>query len=86
MSLRTEPCEMHELTNCAICTGQDQKFRADLAEPQVDRGLLPRLPGGPTIQARFAGTCAGCGRRYFQGDPIHHSRDYDGWIGVGCCA
>ena len=86
MSLTTEPCEKHELTNCSICTGKDRKFRASLEEPQYDRGALPKIPGGATIFANYPSTCAGCGRRYPKGEPIHHSQDHDGWVGVSCCA
>lgn len=79
------PCDLHELTNCSICTGVGKRFEATLAEPVVDRGLPPRIPGGPTIFARYGGTCAGCGRRYEINDAIHHDREQDGWVGVECC-
>lgn len=81
-----EPCELHEVTNCSICTGQDKKFEASL-EPSYDqdRGVAPLIGGGPTIFAHYPGTCASCGRRWQEGDPIHRPRDGDGWIGVECC-
>jgi hypothetical protein len=86
VSTATTPCDLHELTNCSICTGADKRHEASLQESEYDRGALPRLPGGPTIHAKFSGSCAGCGRRYPAGTPIHHSSEYDGWIGVECCA
>lgn len=86
MSLRDQPCEKHELTNCSICTGVDKQFDSSLTEAAYDQGLPPRIAGGPTIFANFAATCASCGRRYPKGEPIHHSREDDGWIAVSCCA
>ena len=80
-----EPCDLHEITNCATCTGADKKFEASLQDPWVDSGPPPRIPGGVTISARYHGTCANCGRRYQAGEAIHRSPETDGWVGVSCC-
>lgn len=81
-----EPCEKHEVSNCSFCTGADAAYEQSLRDPVVDRGLPPRIPGGPTIFARHYGRCTGCGRGYDVGDAIHYPRDTsDGWYGVACC-
>lgn len=82
-----EPCELHEVSNCSICTGVDKKYEASLELPSYDRDgeVLPVIPGGPTIWSKFPGTCTSCGRRWQDGEPIHHPREGDGWIGVACC-
>lgn len=81
------PCDLHEVTNCTYCTGNDKRFEESLVDPEPDASTpLPVIPGGPTIRARFAGNCKSCGRRYQVNEGIHHDRDADGWIGVECCA
>lgn len=80
------PCELHEMLNCSTCTGVDKRHAESLREVAWDRGSLPRISGGPTIWAQYHGTCLSCGRRWEPGDPIHRSEEYDGWIGVACCA
>jgi hypothetical protein len=80
-----EPCDLHEVSNCSICTGADKRYVASLEEPMYDRGLPPRIPGGPTIFARHVGHCTGCGRRWEPGDAIHRDPELDGWVGVDCC-
>lgn len=86
-------CDMHDMLNCADCTGVTAQHQASLKEtPDWTRRQngelpsLPYIPNGPTIYSKFAGNCAGCGRRYPVDEPIHYDREVDGWIGVGCCA
>ena len=86
-----QPCDLHDLSNCAICNGTERRFQESLKETPVwtrrreaaDAGGPRR--SGPTIAARFDGHCAGCGRSYGEGDFITHSRDDDGWI-AECCS
>lgn len=82
-------CDKHELSNCAECSGAAARLNESLKEPthwQTQRGgPLPRIEGGPTIYAKFAGNCAGCGRRYQPAEPIHYDSDVDGWVAVECC-
>ena len=80
-----EPCDLHELTNCAICSGAAAKHEESLRELVQDRGAAPYIPGGTTIFASFPGSCMDCGRRFEKGDLIHSRRGQDGWIGVECC-
>lgn len=84
-----EPCDLHELTGCSICTGVDRTYSASLVEQATtweDTPVPRRIEGGPTIRARFAGHCAGCGRSYPPGEPIHRPAKSDGWLAVECCA
>lgn len=39
---------------------------------------------GPWIEARFHGTCRGCGGPTEPGEMIRHSRDEDGWLCSEC--
>jgi hypothetical protein len=39
---------------------------------------------GPWIEARYYGTCRGCGQRWEPGDLIAHDDDEDGWICTVC--
>lgn len=82
------PCELHEITNCSVCTGWDKAYQDTLEDsPPDDLPPLPRHPDGhPSIYSRFPGTCIGCGRRYERWTPIHHSQEHDGWVGLDCCA
>lgn len=81
------PCDLHELTNCAICSGADKTYIETLRETIPD-GPPPRIPGNVVIWARFFGYCVGCGRPYQVGAAIRRpSRgvDHGGWFAVDCC-
>lgn len=80
------PCDLHEVTNCSICTGADKAYEETLREPTPE-GPPPHISGGVTIWAQFPGHCAQCGHSYQPNAAIH--RPYGGldggWIGVDCC-
>ena len=82
------PCDLHDLSNCATCSGADRGFDQSLADAVPD-GRPEPIPGGVTIWAEFGGSCGRCGSRILVGDPIwreYGSFNDEGWIGVLCCA
>lgn len=83
------PCDLHEVTNCGFCTGAAKKFDESIKESfsEVDTSVpLPKILGGVSIYARFAGNCDGCGRRYPQDTPIFRPTDNStGWVVIECC-
>ena len=79
----TEPCNLHEITNCSICTGLDKE---QLAE---DTGTLwsdfgQYRPLGTVFAAQRAGRCASCGHRFEAGADIRWSSDVSGWVEKEC--
>lgn len=48
----TEPCELHELTGCSICSGLDKKMAAEEHE-EMPAQSAPWF-------ARYSGVCARC--------------------------
>lgn len=67
MTLEDRPCERHEMRWCAICSGADKPTK-------------PRATG-PTIAARYPGTCAcGCGRSWQAEASITYSDEAGGWV------
>ena len=51
---------------------------AELAEQGLEREV------GPFIEARYEGTCRGCGGRWEPGDFIAFAAGEDGWICADC--
>lgn len=67
-----EPCFLHEITNCSICTGLDKKLAAEERESFE--------LNGPTAYALYPGKCPKCGEQFEVGKLIY--RTEAGWI---CC-
>lgn len=65
-----EPCELHEITNCSVCTGLDKKLAAQ------DRSEFR-----PVTQAKFESKCVSCGETYPAGTTIYLNDD-NWWT---CC-
>lgn len=90
VDLRTEPCFLHEITNCSTCTGLDKKLAAEESFPTFDvggwNGVVQAMRGRApnTFPARYAGKCAGCGERFNAGAPIRADSS-GGWL-AGCCS
>lgn len=84
----SEPCDKHELTNCAICNGDAARQAASFRNEYEDTGVLPIVPGCTVIASQFPGTCSGCGRWYPENTPIARPRGEasPGWLVVDCCA
>ena len=85
--MNAEPCALHDLSNCATCSGAARQHERSLVDERPD-GRPDPIPGGVTIWAEFHGTCGRCSGRIFPGDPIW--REYgsfldEGWVGVECC-
>jgi hypothetical protein len=76
-----EPCELHELTGCSICSGLDKKLAAE--DAPVDLETLGSPPPGHAW-AQWPGRCAGCREPYDRGDMIRFSKTADGFVGT-CC-
>lgn len=87
-----EPCDKHEISNCALCSGAAEAFDRSLGtsfdEDVLEPGdPLPIILGAVVIRSKFAGTCAGCGRRLHEGTTIFQDRaTNDGWKGYACCS
>ena len=80
------PCDLHEITNCSVCTGADKRFQRSLEDPLPDPDApVPYIPGGITMHAKFDGNCAGCGRRYPVGTIIHRPHELGEWYSIECC-
>lgn len=78
----TQPCDLHEMTGCSICSGLDKKLAAE--NGPVDLMTLGSPPPGHAW-AQWPGKCAGCGDNFDRGDPIRFSRSANGWVGAVCC-
>lgn len=84
--MTTAICDLHELTNCAICNGDLKRQESSLMAPAPVDGQAPKIPGGTTIFAHWGGVCAACGGRYEATDLIYRPYDdSEGWLGVDCC-
>lgn len=88
--MSTSPCEKHELTGCATCSGAEARYNQSLKDQPLladPDSSLPYIPGGVTIHSKFPGYCASCGRPWDVGTPIHraYGENDHGWIGVECC-
>lgn len=57
-----QPCELHELTGCSICSGLDKKLAAEEFEVPAH---------GYQIEARWAGKCPKCGEEWPVGQAIY---------------
>jgi hypothetical protein len=68
----TEPCDLHELTGCSICSGLDKKLAA---EEQETFEL-----NGPTAYALYSGKCPKHEGYFTAGTKIYRSEA--DWI---CC-
>lgn len=82
-------CDIHEIDNCADCTGATARHRDSLKDApawqvQQERGTIPFISGGTTIRARFPGSCAGCGARFEANDVIFSPQMESGWY-AECC-
>lgn len=65
-----EPCELHEITNCSVCTGLDKRLAAE-EKPEWT---------GATWTAQHPGKCPRCGEFFDVGATIYSSDS--GWM---CC-
>jgi hypothetical protein len=85
MGILIEPCELHEITNCSICTGLDKMLAAEQAPSYAaEVGRVAGLPPGHR-RAQWDGSCKSCGTEYDAGEVIRFSKTADGWVGIGCC-
>lgn len=83
-------------TGCADCAPKPRRMRGRSApgfwlDEAADFGALYELAEsgaddgpGPVIEARFSGSCRGCGRRWEPGNTIVYSDEEDGWICATC--
>lgn len=87
MSLSNSPCDKHELTNCAECTGAAARHAETLIDSRWSGDVLPLVAGFTVIASQFPGTCGQCSRWYPEGSVICRERGQDsiGWIGYDCC-
>lgn len=69
-----EPCEKHEVSNCAFC----RPTTASVQRRALERPLL-----GPWFEARWPGNCDGCDEEYQAGDQIR--ADGEGGYLYGTC-
>lgn len=80
---------------CTDCVPKPQKMRGRSApgfwlDEAADFGALYELAEsagdtpGPAIEARFSGSCRGCGGRWEPGDTIAYSDEEDAWICATC--
>jgi hypothetical protein len=86
-----EVCELHEVSNCSICTGLDKQLQ--IREQQrttratTGRSVRIRLealpPGG--VHAMYPGRCANCGVFFEAGEAIRYSESADGFVSMECC-
>lgn len=87
--MNLEPCELHEISNCATCSGADKKFEVSISRShdfEDPDDPLPVIPGATVMRARYAGNCVRCGRRYEQGAAIFQSfKSDEGWSSALCC-
>lgn len=75
-------CELHEVSNCSVCSGLDKKLAKE--DAPVDLETLGSPPPGYTW-AQWPGKCAGCGQDFDRGEPIRYSKTSEGFVGNGCC-
>jgi hypothetical protein len=68
----TQPCDLHELTGCSICSGLDKKLAAEEKETFTVIG--------PAIRSEYPGKCPKCGDFFPGGTAISYTEA--GWI---CC-
>jgi hypothetical protein len=60
-----EPCELHEITGCSICSGLDKRLAEQDRTPTI-------------ICARFGGKCSRCGEWHEPGQQLTHQGDV--WV------
>lgn len=70
--MTSEPCDLHELTGCSICSGLDKRIVAG------ERKTFE--PTGQSMCARYAGKCPRCGEWFDVSTRIY--RTEAGWV---CC-
>lgn len=75
-------CELHEVSNCSVCSGLDKKLAKE--DAPVDLETLGSPPPGYTW-AQWPGKCVGCGQDFDRGEPIQYSKMSEGFVGNGCC-
>lgn len=77
-----QPCELHELTGCSICSGLDKQLQAEEEQETAPQWLAPGV-----VAAGWPGKCAGCGADYPAGTPIRHSSALGGFTPTSgeCC-
>ena len=91
--ISTEPCDLHEITNCSTCSGLDKKLAKEDAEadlgptsPMSWSSLAAAVVEPGEVIAKWSGNCAWCGRRYEAGETIKFSQKHDGWVTVMGCS
>lgn len=87
--MTVEVCELHEVSNCSICSGLDKRLQerertrpTGGARVRVMR-FEPLPPGG--VHSSYSGRCAGCGVFYEAGEPIRYDATVEGWVSMECC-
>jgi hypothetical protein len=68
-----ERCQTHEMLNCAICNGDDRRFRQSTATSFT------------SFPARYPGTCHSCGASLEVGQIIHYKYSADAGKNVVIC-
>lgn len=81
-----EPCDLHAVSNCSMCSGLDKRLQAQTRQRGTGsrRVRFERLPPGG-VHARYSGRCAGCGVFYEAGEAVRYSDIADGWVSMECC-
>jgi hypothetical protein len=76
-----QPCDLHELTGCSICSGLDKQLAAEDAE------ALPKRIAPGVVLSAWPGKCAFCGADFPKGEAIRYSNAAGGWTPVSgaCC-
>lgn len=84
-----QPCDLHELTGCSICSGLDKELAAEdrAADGPMTWDQVATLGNPPPGHAfaQYPGRCAACGAAFRPGDIIRHSKAFGGWVGAVCC-
>lgn len=77
-----QPCDLHEMTGCSICSGLDKKLKAEKEAETVPERIAPGV-----VWAVWPGKCAFCGADFPQGEAIRWSNAAGGWTPVSgaCC-
>lgn len=89
--MSVEPCELHEVSNCGLCSGAAKKFDDSVSRSRDfdNDGFeddLPIIPGATVIHARHPGYCKGCGRPFSAGTAVFQRfGTNEGWSAASCC-
>lgn len=78
----SQPCSLHEITGCSICSGLDKQLKAE-----EEAESTPERVGPGVVLSAWPGKCAGCGADFPKGEAIRYSNAAGGWTPVSgaCC-